>query len=217
MRTKRLAGLATFLVAVLLSMSACLNEQIISPPSYCEVNLDLVVTNSGSALPIGSSDTVSVVQTDNCDTRYTFNFVSNNGHVSVTRLSPTSAQVTGVSAGTSVVTVTAVEDTSRQFLVTFVVPSTSSASSIDYTPHSGALAVGDSVLVTAHCVQGSDISEACNPFWTSSDPGTVTLRGTGPNGTGMTAWMKRIKAGSVGLCTQWSRTRSTPQRCYTRS
>lgn len=249
----RLAVLATILVAIFMigcNRDVTVNNWITGPGGTdttlaCVVDTTLSVSiagaTSGSTVnpyPVGQVDTMSVVEVSTpsgCRTPSAWNFVSSNpAVVSVTSLGGTSVRIQSVGAGSATVSVRAVGDTTRRFYVNFVVPSpTGSVSSIDYTPRSIAVAVGDSVLLTATCVQGTDVTEACNPFWHSTDPTTFLkegldtlvsapeqppvniVRGTGTNGTGMTAWAKRLRAGSTTVCVQWTRVRTTPSRCYT--
>ncbi len=104
-------------------------------------------------------------------------------------------------------------------IISSVCPGTTS--SIDFTPSGGPLPVGLDTL-TATCVQGSEIPNVCEPYWTSSDPSIATVRGTTakPVGSmtfwvGITAHLERLRSGTVEICVQWSLTQTSPRRCYT--
>lgn len=104
-------------------------------------------------------------------------------------------------------------------IISSVCPGTNS--SIDFTPSGGPLPVGLDTL-TATCVQGAEIPNVCEPYWTSSDPSIATVRGitaksVGPMTywVGVTAYLERLRPGTVEICVQWSLTQTSPRRCYT--
>jgi hypothetical protein len=104
-------------------------------------------------------------------------------------------------------------------IISSVCPGTTS--SIDFTPSGGPLPIGLDTL-TATCVQGAEIPNVCEPYWTSSDPSIATVRGitAKPVGSmtfwvGTTAYLERLRSGTVEICVQWSLTQTSPRRCYT--
>ncbi|HRH25619.1 MAG TPA: hypothetical protein PLD99_01535 [Parcubacteria group bacterium] len=104
-------------------------------------------------------------------------------------------------------------------IISTVCPGTTS--SIDFTPSGGPLPIGLDTL-TATCVQGAEIPNVCEPYWTSSDPSIATVRGNtakpvGPMTfwVGLIAYLERLRPGTVEICVQWSLTQTSPRRCYT--
>lgn len=236
------------MVVILTSMSACLNEQIIGPTGPTIIFLPIgtrvdtvtpscirtsrIYTSDSSnvvgdtiVLPVGESDTLRVDQTfapAGCDTPDSFRWeTSNSAVVAVVRLDNVSGRITGIGAGTAVVTAVSEQTSTLRLTANVKVPgsTTPTVSTINYTPTTGVVAVGDTVTLTAQVVHGTDIpaSQPASPVWYSTNTGawTVVATATGSAASGMTAKLVRRSTGSATICIQWSPTRLTPTTCHT--
>ena len=187
MRTKRLARIATFLVVILISMSACLNEQIIGPTGptinfypivpkvdtagTCITTRTIYASNQtwimGDSIvfpTVSQGDTLMMRVTSvpqGCAPRETFNWeTSNSAVVSVVRLDSVSARITGVTPGRAIVTAVSEQVSTRRFPIVVRVSgdtTTPTVSTIDYAPIMATMAVGDTLFLDAKVVHGTDI------------------------------------------------------------
>ncbi len=189
--------------------------------NVCTV-VGLTVTATDSSLNVGQTAQINANQSTNgiagCSSP---TYSSSNNSVATVSAS---GLVTGVSAGTAVVTISSSNNFSRQITFTVTGGGTGgTSSSIDYTPRGGTIT--DSVVLTAIVSRGSSDTLAADPVWSVSDGSSLTIKGDGTpethSGTtvypGMHATLKVVRASSSSfiVCVNWHPLRGTPSACYT--
>ncbi|MEK7194601.1 MAG: hypothetical protein AAB660_02855 [Patescibacteria group bacterium] len=187
-----------------------------SPQSVC------FSTIAGS--PVTQQLTISVTNANLADVRLTSNITGVSVSGSGASWTLTKAGGAGVANGNVVATLTSNSGVSYTIPVQIIAnPCPGSTSTIDYSPPGGTSTGVDTLRAT--CVQGANVALPCEPFWFSSDPLRISVRGTTAkvvNGitfwVGTTAILTRTASTSGGspvrIGIQWFLTDVTPSNSH---
>lgn len=186
-----------------------------SPVSLCFSTLTGTMASQTITMVVTGASVANVVLTSN-----TAGITVSGSGANWTATKTAGATVTNGSIRATLSTDTTIVAAIPVAIIATACPGTTS--SIDFAPGGGTVTRGTTITLTATCVQGSDIAEACEPFWTSSSQTVATVRGNTTKtvgtltfGVGVAATLTVRESGTTEVCTQWTLSRTTPRKCYT--